>query len=112
MTQALHPRTAYDKIMEVQIRIYKEGIMLQLGICDDDKHMLTYLTKLCSGILPEAGIEAFHNGMDLLSSSTEFDIILMDISMGKMNGLETIKQLRSRTPSRTPHRPAVIFITA
>ena len=86
--------------------------MLQLGICDDDKHMLTYLTKLCSGILPEAGIEAFHNGMDLLSSSTEFDIILMDISMGKMNGLETIKQLRSRTPSRTPHRPAVIFITA
>ena len=57
--------------------------MLQLGICDDDKHMLTYLTKLCSGILPEAGIEAFHNGMDLLSSSTEFDIILMDISMGK-----------------------------
>ena len=32
--------------------------------------------------------------------------------MGKMNGLETIKQLRSRTPSRTPHRPAVIFITA
>ena len=112
MTQALHPRTAYDKIMEVQIRIYKEGIMLQLGICDDDKHMLTYLTKLCSGILPEAGIEAFHNGMDLLNSSTEFDIILMDISMGKMNGLETIKQLRSRTPSRTPHRPAVIFITA
>ena len=64
--------------------------MLQLGICDDDKHMLTYLTKLCSGILPEAGIEAFHNGMDLLSSSTEFDIILMDISMGKMNGLRCV----------------------
>lgn len=50
--------TSYDKIMEVKIRIYKDGIMLQFGICDDDKHILTYLTKLYSGILPEAGIEA------------------------------------------------------
>lgn len=86
--------------------------MLQIGICDDDVHMLTYLSSLCSRILPESRCWEYKSGRELLTGNKDFDIILMDIEMKEMDGLEVIKQLHSRTEPSSLRRPAVIFITA
>lgn len=85
--------------------------MLKIGICDDDIHMRTYLAGLCAGILPKASVETYESGAGLLNSESKSDIILMDVNMEEMDGLETIKQLPGRSCSKGS-RPVVIFITA
>lgn len=86
--------------------------MLRIGICDDDPHMLNYLSALCTKILPEAVITEYGNGMEILSSAGSFEIILMDVRMEGMDGLNVIKRLQSRISKKTPNFPSVIFITA
>lgn len=84
--------------------------MLQIGICDDDKHMLNYLSDLCARILPDSRIHVYTSGPKLLERTEDFDILLMDVRMGDMDVLEVVKQLRSQSVPK--HSPAVIFITA
>lgn len=86
--------------------------MLRIGICDDDPHMRNYLSALCTKILPEAVVTEYRSGMALLSSSTSFEIILMDVRMEGMDGLNVIKQMQNKISLKTPNTPTVIFITA
>lgn len=86
--------------------------MIKIGICDDDVHMLSYLSDLCSDILPESMIENYKNGCDLLKSKIDYDIILMDVKMDDIDGVEVVKQLRKQTSAETFNRPVVIFVTA
>lgn len=86
--------------------------MLRIGICDDDPHMLGYLSALCKKILPKAAITEYQSGVQLLSSNGNFEIILMDVRMEDMDGLDVIKRLQSRISKKSPNPPSVIFITA
>ena len=86
--------------------------MLRIGICDDDLHMLNYLSALCKKILPGAAVAGYQNGAELLSSNGSFEIVLMDVRMEDMDGLNVIKRLQSRISKKSPNPPAVIFITA
>ncbi|RJW54146.1 DNA-binding response regulator [Clostridiales bacterium TF09-2AC] len=86
--------------------------MLSIGICDDDIHMLTYLEKLCQKLLPDCKVAMYHTGSELLRSRADFDIILMDIKMEGVDGLETVRQLRDNTYAGFSRSPSVIFITA
>ena len=86
--------------------------MLRIAICDDDPHMLSRLSALCKKILPEAEVTEYISGVDLLSGNGGFEIILMDVRMEEMDGLDVIKRLQSRAQEKFPGRPCVIFITA
>jgi len=86
--------------------------MLRIGICDDDPHMLDYLSALCRKILPGAAIAEYRSGGEFLSSAGSFEIILMDVRMEGMDGLNVIKRLQSRISKKSPNPPSVIFITA
>lgn len=68
------------------------------------------MLNLCARILPGSGIYIYTSGSELLEWINDFDILLMDVRMGDMDGLEVVKQLRSH--SHPKHSPAVIFITA
>lgn len=87
-------------------------IMLRIAICDDDPHMLSSLAALCKKILPEAEVTEYKSGVELLSGNGGFEIILMDVRMEEMDGLDVIKRLQSRDRGKSPVRPSVIFITA
>lgn len=86
--------------------------MLRIAICDDDPHMLASLSALCKKILPGAAVSEYKSGMELLSGSGSFEIILMDVRMEEMDGLDVIRRLQSREPDNSAGRPSVIFITA
>lgn len=86
--------------------------MLRIAICDDDPHMLSSLAALCKKILPEAEVTEYKSGVELLSGNGGFEIILMDVRMEEMDGLDVIKRLQSRDWEKSPVRPSVIFITA
>lgn len=86
--------------------------MLRIAICDDDPLMLSSLAALCKKILPEAEVTEYKSGVELLSGNGGFEIILMDVRMEEMDGLDVIKRLQSRDWEKSPVRPSVIFITA
>lgn len=85
--------------------------MLRIGICDDDILMCTYLSELCAKILPGCALTVCQSGAELLDGG-DFDILLMDIRLGQMDGLETVQKLRLRSGCENSRLPAVIFITA
>lgn len=86
--------------------------MLHIAVCDDDAHMRAYLTGLCTQNLPGSSIHAYSSGKQLLCSKVDFDIVLMDIQLGELDGLQVVAQLRGQPTPGLFQRPAVIFITA
>lgn len=77
-------------------------------IADDEAHMRTFL-KL---ILSDLGIEKIYlmqNGMDAVEAYREYkpDIVLMDINMNKLNGLEALELIREIDPEAR-----VVMLTA
>lgn len=77
-------------------------------IADDEAHMRTFLKLL----LKDIGIEEIYlmqNGMDAVEAYQEYkpDLILLDINMNKMNGVDALKHIRSLNPNAR-----VIMLTA
>lgn len=77
-------------------------------IADDEAHMRTFLKLL----LQDIGIRKVYlmqNGMDAVEAYQEYqpDLILLDINMNKMNGVEALKRIRTLNPDAR-----VIMLTA
>lgn len=88
--------------------------MLTIGICDDNQKNRLSLRWLLESILEQREIAhiiyEFSSGETLLSWTekhpNEIGLIFLDIEMGKMNGMETAKQLRSRYDTMQ-----IVFVT-
>lgn len=77
-------------------------------IADDEAHMRTFLKLLlkCIGIKQ---IYLMQNGMDAVEAYQEYepDLVLLDINMNKMNGVDALKHIRKLNP-----KAKVIMLTA
>lgn len=77
--------------------------MINIAILDDD---VTYARKLKQTIyeyfdqvrLDIQIFDVFHDGTSLLSSKHTYDLLFLDIEVGKENGIEIAKELRKRQP--------------
>ncbi len=77
-------------------------------IADDEAHMRTFLKFM----LMELGIDKIYlmqNGADAVEAYKEYspDIVLMDINMNKMNGLDALKKILAINP-----KAVVVMMTA
>lgn len=88
--------------------------MLRIGICDDEREALESHTELVRHIMQKMGMNAdirkCHTGNELLMEMEEngkFDIILLDIEMEYMNGIEAARKIRD-----TDAYVVLIFISA
>lgn len=72
--------------------------MLRVAICDDEKKDLDKMKELMVNLLNiltiEFELETFSDGSHLLETTISFDLILLDIEMEEMNGIETARKLR------------------
>lgn len=75
--------------------------MLKIAICDDDKRMqellIDYLGLIEKDCEEKFCISTFSSGEELLESliCIDFDIIILDILMGGIDGIETARKIRS-----------------
>lgn len=71
--------------------------MIRLAVCDDEERVLqSTLHMLKQYNKKELVIDSFMSGEELLQSNCNYDIILLDIDMKGINGIETAKKIREK----------------
>ena len=72
--------------------------MLLIAVVDDDPKDASLLKecveKYCKMNNLAVMIHVFHDGLDLVRSTENHDIVFLDIQMGKLDGLETARFIR------------------
>lgn len=86
--------------------------MLHIAVCDEDEYTRSYLSELCLQTLPDCSIHEYDDGKRLLDDELDFHIILMEITMEKMDGLQVASRLRAQAAPESFLCPVIIFITA
>ena len=86
--------------------------MVRVGIVEDDEAYIAQLKSFLSTYTQETGVlfqtHVFHDGLQLIFDyKPDFDILLMDIEMPRMNGIEAAKKVRETDPSVT-----IVFVTS
>ncbi|MBQ8566203.1 MAG: response regulator transcription factor [Clostridia bacterium] len=86
---------------------------LNIAICDDEQIQIDNLNKMVSEWAMSEGVsvnlKSFHSAESFMfeySENKSFDILLLDIEMSGMNGIELAKKIRQDNG-----RAAIIFIT-
>ena len=84
------------------MHIRKEAKMIRIAICDDENLELNNSQKLVAQFFAstkeEAKIDLFSNPSDLINkikNNTVFDIYILDVLMGDLNGIEVAKIVKS-----------------
>ncbi|CEJ73526.1 two-component response regulator VirR-like [[Clostridium] sordellii] len=86
--------------------------MIRIGICEDEKEIQdlieTYLHSILKSINIDYEIKKYNLGEELLESNLkEIDILLLDIQMGQINGMDTARKIR-----KVDNKMEIIFITS
>ena len=81
---------------------------LAIAICEDETYILEELRKKAERYIKKrrltANIKTYTSGEELLKESAAFDIILLDLRLPGLNGMEVAKQISGKSP--------IIFITS
>ena len=80
---------------------------MQIAICDDEKNIRELIGDKVKTQFPEAEIDFYSSGDELLLSDKPMDILFLDIQMSGRNGMETARELRKKDK-----RTIIIFVTA
>ena len=80
---------------------------MQIAICDDEVSMVQILEEKIKKLLPDAVIDKYLSGDELIASGSKPDILFLDIQMPGMDGMETAKVLRQDNENMI-----LIFVTA
>lgn len=80
---------------------------MRIAICDDEKEIRALLSEKIRSLYPDAELFLYKSGEELLLSDVGHDILLLDIQMPGINGMDTAKELR-----RSGRKTVIIFVTA
>ena len=80
---------------------------MRIAICDYEVSIVQILEEKIKKLLPDAVIEKYLSGDELIASGSKPDILFLDIQMPGMDGMETAKVLRQDNEDMI-----LIFVTA
>ena len=79
---------------------------MQIAICDDEKSIGLILEEKIKKLLPDAVIDKYLSGDELIASGCEPDILFLDIQMPGMSGIEL-----AETIVRRGYPCKIVFLT-
>lgn len=80
---------------------------MKIAICDDEQIICDEIKKKLVSINPAYDITIFYSGEQLLGSKKIFDLIVLDIEMDTLSGMETAESLRKKN-----NNGLIIFLTS
>lgn len=82
-------------------------------IVEDDRLQLEIMTRILEQLVPSAQIHPFYDPLQALKhiSETHNDIIILDLFMPKMGGLELLGKINEMYPEKTLEKPYIIICT-
>lgn len=86
--------------------------MIRIAICEDEKDQQEllegYINEASKSLSLQYKLDIFSSGEELLESySKDFDIVLLDIQLGEINGMDTARKIRL-----LDNKVEIIFITS
>lgn len=86
--------------------------MINIAICEDEKEMQclieNYIDKILKDIDIEYKLQKYSSGEELIECDLKaIDILLLDIQMGQMNGMDAARKIRT-----IDNKMEIIFITS
>lgn len=73
---------------------------MEIAICEDDNEYRRIISSYTSDYFVlhhiECNIDEFGNGADLLNSSKNYDVLLLDIELGDSNGIDVAKEIQKK----------------
>ena len=89
----------YDKNEEECVEGSVDGV-IRIAVVDDEKDQIFQLKKIIQSFFHEKGksimVSCFTQGEELLTQSTDFDMIFLDIQMEGIDGIETARLIRQK----------------
>jgi len=83
---------------------------MRIAVCDDDRAVRQELFRLIKLQVPEADIAEYQSGEEMMHGAENFDMVFLDIEMGKVSGMEIAKRIRKQEEGRM-QRSIIIFVT-
>ncbi len=80
---------------------------MRIGVCDDLQEAREMLVEMVKHLYPEEEVITYKDGGEVLDETNLPDILLLDIQMSGINGMDTAKRLR-----QTDKKMLIIFVTA
>ncbi len=80
---------------------------MRIGVCDDQREARELAAEKIKCYVPECQIIKYTSGEEVLAEKDFPDILLLDIQMQGLSGMETARRLRERGS-----RCSIIFVTA
>ncbi|EQK43185.1 response regulator [[Clostridium] bifermentans ATCC 638] len=86
--------------------------MIRIAICEDEKEQQEllegYINEAFKSLSLQYKLDIFSSGEELLENySKDFDIVLLDIQLGEINGMDTARKIRL-----LDNKVEIIFITS
>lgn len=84
---------------------------MRVGICDDEAIMRRKIRQICNRSLVELDLNCevieFRNGTEIIDFAEALDILILDIEMPGMNGIEVKKRFQAMK-----HNVIIIYVTS
>jgi CheY-like chemotaxis protein len=68
--------------------------MLKIAVCDDEKAVCDQVSGLLNAHNNRYSVSVFSNGSELLTSESDFDVVILDIEMPELDGMTAADRLR------------------
>lgn len=97
--------------IHVYQRQRSENTMYHIALCDDSIIFINYMKTIIKTVVTSIGLDLnmitfyeYHSGEELIQSfnkKIDYDLLILDMQMGKLNGNETAKLFRVKYPNTT-----------